>query len=254
MAILIKPSTATKSLLVKATAPASLHTPAFDLASGCVLYLRGLPGKGLKAWDSSGQGNHGTIVAATWERLPSGLWVMKLDGTDDYIDIPDVFNSLAVGTLLAWIKLDELEIYHDLFCCSTLTDNNDYLQFYPQSDNKLHFNVANGTANVLFVKTNATLSAGVWYRVGVTVSASGNLLYINGAQQAVTYTAGNAATQAFFNTVTGATKETYLHRFPYDNVYYARFKGSATGYEILNVALSAAQMEQDYEQQAWAFS
>lgn len=70
---------------------------------GCVLHLPGLPGSGNKIYDRSPYGNIGTITGATWTRLPSGLWVLSFDGTDDRIEIP----SLAMDgdrTLEVWVK------------------------------------------------------------------------------------------------------------------------------------------------------
>lgn len=52
---------------------------------GCVLYLPGLPGGDSKIYDRSPYGNIGTITGATWKRLPSGLWCLSFDGTDDYV-------------------------------------------------------------------------------------------------------------------------------------------------------------------------
>jgi len=52
----------------------------------CVLYLPGLPGGGSKIYDRSPYANIGTITGATWVRLPSGLWCLSFDGTDDYVN------------------------------------------------------------------------------------------------------------------------------------------------------------------------
>ncbi len=72
---------------------------------GCVLYPSGLPGGSSKIYDRSPYGNHGTITGATWKRLPSGLWYLDFDGSDDKIAcgsnsslLPDAF------TVLAWVK------------------------------------------------------------------------------------------------------------------------------------------------------
>jgi len=59
-----------------------LSTPAI----GCGLDLPGLPGGGNKIYDRSPYGNISAITGATWKRLPSGLWYLDFDGTDDYVD------------------------------------------------------------------------------------------------------------------------------------------------------------------------
>ncbi len=77
---------------------------------GCVLYLPGLPGQGATIWDRSGYGNNGTITGATWERLPSGLWVNSFDGTDDYIDCGTALPTGYTGlTLVTWIYRSSID-------------------------------------------------------------------------------------------------------------------------------------------------
>jgi len=44
------------------------------------------PSSKSKVYDRSPYGNHGTITGAIWKRLPSSLWYLDLDGTDDNID------------------------------------------------------------------------------------------------------------------------------------------------------------------------
>jgi hypothetical protein len=47
--------------------------------------------------DRSGQNNNGAITGATWERLPSGLWINNFDGTDDYINCGNGANLNFAG-------------------------------------------------------------------------------------------------------------------------------------------------------------
>ena len=79
------------------------------------LSLRGLPGGGSKIYDRSQYGNHGTITGATWEKLPSGLWYLSFDGSDDIVTVANA-NCLNFGdssfTLLLWVQ--EAEAYGDL--------------------------------------------------------------------------------------------------------------------------------------------
>ena len=74
---------------------------------GCVLDLVGLPGGGNKIYDRSPYGNHGLITGAVWKRLPSGLWYLEFDGSDDRVS-----GSLSItGTQMAisiWLNLTEL--------------------------------------------------------------------------------------------------------------------------------------------------
>jgi len=72
-----------------------------------VLNLTGYPGGGSRLQDRSFYGNHGTIIGATWAKLPSGLWVLSFDGTDDYVQVPhsSSLNIDSAITLEVWTKV-----------------------------------------------------------------------------------------------------------------------------------------------------
>ncbi len=72
---------------------------------GCVLCLTGLPGGGSKLYDRSPYGNLGTITGATWQRLPSGLWYLDFDGSDDGINCGNPASlQLSTITWELWVK------------------------------------------------------------------------------------------------------------------------------------------------------
>jgi len=72
---------------------------------GCVLYLPELPGSGSRIYDRSPYGNVGTIVGATWKRLPSGLWYLDSDGVDDTIDFGTILTtSVTELTIKVWVN------------------------------------------------------------------------------------------------------------------------------------------------------
>ena len=76
-------------------------------ALGTVLSLTGLPGGSNKIHDRSPYGNVGTIVGATWAKLPGGLWCLSFDGSDDLVSCgtSSVLNPSDDMTLMAWIKM-----------------------------------------------------------------------------------------------------------------------------------------------------
>jgi hypothetical protein len=73
----------------------------------CVLYLEGQQDpQSSTIRDLSGYNNHGTIIGATWSRLPSGLWVNSFDGTNDYISCGAVvFDWNSDFTYIGWVSL-----------------------------------------------------------------------------------------------------------------------------------------------------
>ena len=79
---------------------------------GGVLHLPGPSGGGTKIYDRSPYGNTGTITGATWTRLPSGLWVLSFDGTDDWIncgtdDSLDITGNISI---IAWIYPEDIPV------------------------------------------------------------------------------------------------------------------------------------------------
>ena len=77
---------------------------------GCVLFCPGQDDpQSAVLRDISGNRNNGTITGATWVRLPSGLWVLSYDGTDDKVTIAD-HASLDITTALTL----EAWVYHDI--------------------------------------------------------------------------------------------------------------------------------------------
>jgi len=85
---------------------------------GCIFYVPGLPGGASKIYDRSPYGNNGTIMGATWVRLPSGLWYLSFDGQDDYVDcgMSDALNFTSEDfTIKAWIKCDNFAVENAIF-------------------------------------------------------------------------------------------------------------------------------------------
>jgi ankyrin repeat protein len=79
---------------------------------GLVGYWKFDEGTGDVAYDSSGYGNDGTLKnEAEWvDGLPLLGWALNLDGTNDYVWVPDA-PSLDIGgpfTIMTWIKPDSL--------------------------------------------------------------------------------------------------------------------------------------------------
>lgn len=75
---------------------------------GCVLWLPGQDDAySATIRDRSGYGNDGTIIGAPWEKLPSGLWALHLDGSDDEIDCgtTETHNPTPIS-FCVWVKAD----------------------------------------------------------------------------------------------------------------------------------------------------
>lgn len=67
-------------------------------------------------FDRSRYNNHGTITGATWEQLPSGVWAMNFDGSDDYVDTGAALtDGLAAVTVIVWFKAQSVPATQTLF-------------------------------------------------------------------------------------------------------------------------------------------
>jgi len=80
----------------------------FAHPKGCVLWYNFATLEGIKVYDQSGYGNHGTIYGARWLRGPIG-GMLNFDGVNDYVEVPDS-ASLRVDagnkfTIEAWANL-----------------------------------------------------------------------------------------------------------------------------------------------------
>lgn len=87
----------------ESSSPRSDRSLVLDLA--LPLYY---PGSLSSIYDRAPYGNHGTIYGAVWTRLPSGLWVLDFDGSDDYVNcgagasMANIFDG--GGTVISWIN------------------------------------------------------------------------------------------------------------------------------------------------------
>jgi Domain of unknown function (DUF4347)/Concanavalin A-like lectin/glucanases superfamily len=162
----------------------------------------------VNATDSSGTAHNGTLangalIDTTAGTNRIGIGKLSLDGVDDRINLSahiGVFSSLTQGTISAWIKTsDTLGVIYEV----TDTTNSASYAVFGVSGGKLNFEVRQNGTDSLNVTTTASVNDNNWHHVAVTVGPSGNTLYIDGVAQAVNHSTGNAATQRFYNNVTG---------------------------------------------------
>lgn len=146
---------------------------------GCVLYLPGLPGGASKIHDRSPYGNHGTITGATWVRLPSGLWCLSFDGSDDHVNCGsgDSLNPTSAMSVMAWVKFAEFKTGQ---CISSKYDGNGWI-FGPDPNTSpydaLRFKVWGATNGHRLGATH--LSADTWYHICGVYESSDIHIYLN---------------------------------------------------------------------------
>lgn len=138
---------------------------------------------GSTAYDFSGNNNDGTIVGATMgASAPLGTTGYDLDGVDDGIDVgnPTIYDQTTSLAITAWVYL------HDATSRNYLHERRadsggatEQYRFEVDSNGYLNLNY-NGTGGwVSHSTSNTSLSANIWYFVGVTISESGGTTYVD---------------------------------------------------------------------------
>jgi hypothetical protein len=140
-------------------------------------------GDASKWYDYSPYGNHGTITGATWERLPSGLWVNSFDGTDDIVDCLTPENltfTTESFSILAWLYSDTVTGSHYILSKGAydasgyaVTLQDAILRFW-----NFHEPANYDMANYFTIST--------WTFLGITRNGTSVKIYKNGVQFGVT--------------------------------------------------------------------
>ena len=144
---------------------------------GCVLYLSGQPGGGRKIYDRSPYANHGTMIGATWKKLPGGVWAVHLDGSDDYIKVEDVpsLDLWAPVTLELWFCWEGGSSWNTIASCregySSDSDGQYYLTIN-EADDKLH--------NYNSIESIGQITKNRWTHLAHVATANQERIYLNG--------------------------------------------------------------------------
>ncbi|UCF08626.1 MAG: hypothetical protein JSW28_02755 [Thermoplasmata archaeon] len=147
-----------------------------------VLELHFNEGSGSTVYDSSGNGNDGTINGASWTNGKYGK-ALNFDGTGDYVEIPhtDQFNFPNSFTIGAWINFNEGGgINPKIFSKDSMSDG---VIFHTQGNGNerlLEFGIQGFTP--WYVQSSSKIFAAEWYFVvGIYNSQENKFqIFING--------------------------------------------------------------------------
>lgn len=208
-------------------------------ALGTVLSLTGLPGGSNKAHDRSSYGNSGTIIGATWVRLPSGLWCLDFDGQDDHIDCdgnnPSLhFDASGQMTLLAWVCRSVIGGSHEIM--SRRAGANGYMWVIDDA-NRLRFTRAWAD----YVSSDTVFQAGRWYQVALVYNHNNAQNYVNGVAD------GSAGTGMGYTDETAANLRI---GYPYG---WGRFNGKIAFPRIYKRALTAFDIQHSFNREKHLF-
>ena len=205
--------------------------------SGLVGWWKLNEGSGTTANDTSGNGYDGTLVNGpiytTTVPFPSAgnPYALLLDGTNQYIDLPDAVANVSEFTFAAWVYWEGGGHWQRIFDFGQ--DMGNYLMLTPSSGSSLRFVIKDDWDTEQ--RLNATiLPTNEWVHVAVTLSEDTARLYVNGVKQdentAITYSIPD---------VIGAN--TWLGRSQYNVDPY--FAGMLDDVRVYNRALSATEID-----------
>jgi hypothetical protein len=142
----------------------------FDEASGTI------------AKDSSGTGNHGTLVNGTgWTAGKSGSAV-SFDGLDDFVKVATTGFSTSQGTFTAWVKAPAFKSSPQyIFGHTTLPPYGSRIQLY-SDDTGGFLDLGFGDSNPRALNIQQ-LQPNIWHHVGITWSSGSYAAYVNGIQK-----------------------------------------------------------------------
>lgn len=163
----------------------SLETKLWHPTASCVLWLPGQDDpQSATIRDRSGQGNHGTIVGATWARNAQGVWTLVYDG-DDYVTFGNKFNfgnslvdSAFSGIIWAKITSDTAD-----GLISKWVGGEEW-RFITVGTNDFRFQIEDTSVDNVQPKIQSPINAytlGTWNCFGWTYDGTGGATAMNGA-------------------------------------------------------------------------
>jgi hypothetical protein len=161
----------------------------YQLSSSALVQFKLDAGSGTSATDSSGRGNHGTLVnGPAWIAGSTGGGALGFDGIDDYVsapvvDVGDRFTVAMLVRLTSPAQSDSRALLANSVS-GAATDGFRLLVNSPgTSDRRLVLQTGNGTAAAAATSTANAMPIGVWAHVAVAVDrvVGTATLYINGA-------------------------------------------------------------------------
>lgn len=170
---------------------------------------------GVTAIDSSGNGWDATLVnGAVWDAGQIGNAV-RLDGADDYVDLPDgIVNGLTDFTIATWISLDNSSNWSRIFDFGTGTNTYMFLAPSNGATGTLRFAITTGGGGgEQQINTPATIGTRGWSHVAVTWSNNVGILYVNGVE------VGRNGSMTLNPSALGLSTQNYIGRSQYNDPY-----------------------------------
>jgi hypothetical protein len=193
-------------------------------------------GSGSTAADSTGGGHPGHLMNANWTSgRKASSSAAAFNGSSSYVALPTgVLTSIADFTISAWVYWNGVSNWERVFDFGTGVRQ--YMYLTPRRDTGVAcFGItANGGVGAQEILGSASLPAGQWVHVAVTLSGNVGTLYVNGRA------AGTNTAMQFAPFRLGNTAQNWIGRSQYATDPY--FNGKICDFRIYHGALSAAQI------------
>lgn len=218
--------------------------PKYVPDANCVLWLPGQDDpQSSTIRDRSGQGNDGTIAGgATWTKLASGLWALRLDGTDGQVQIADtgLLDGISTLTIELWVIFHATTTWGGLML-SRGTRTQGWLQ---NDGGKVVFRVDDGTNSTILTSDQSIVLEKEYHLVG-TWDGTTALMYINATLEPAATTGDGAS---------GAIAQNDYFYVGWDDFDAARHSNITVALERIHTAtLSATQVAGHYQQERHLF-
>ena len=195
-------------------------------------------GTGTTATDQGSGGNDGTLTNGAFfsPDAPyafSNQYSVSLDGTNDYMDIPDsTALETTAFTWSAWFYCTAINRYNIIVDTATNSATfNGYEIFVVNTTNKIRFASYSGND---YIDSTTTVAANTWYHVAATHESGSDKLYVNGSLEA-TGSASNFSVSDTANLRIGSS-----------SVFNLYHKGLIDEVSFFNSALSASDVSSIY--------
>jgi hypothetical protein len=194
---------------------------------------------GLTAMDSSSHENDGLLknmVSDTCWVLGQVGTALEFDGTDDYVDCGNSadLNPASAITVEAWVMMDDKTSFQQIVHrgSSFAADINQGPYTMGIYNNRIYWDIADGTTRSSFALSISSLSTGAWYHFAGIFDGTNQDFYINGVKYPHTSTVSSMRTDTNPVLIGGST---------------FNFNGLIDQVRIYNRALSQDEIALNYE-------
>ncbi len=205
-------------------------------------------GSGINTGDSSGSGNHGTLVGPpAWVAGNVGTYALDFDGIDDYVHIPDNGSlDLTKFSISLWFKMNSLGDGSDDDIIEKIEQgmNDDHINFRLLVDDtptdKIFAGIANGSTTS-YITSDNSITAGQWYHVVFVFDGTNSMMYVDAVLQ-------QDVKQPGFTPYTSGDQPVRLGCRSWSGYTSAFFNGIIDDVRVYDKALFSDQIDQIYQQ------